>query len=104
MLEEPEGIRIDLVYNSDLFDERRITELLDQLRVILEQVVADPERPLSEVSLRTPRAKEVLPDPTVALDDSWPGSIQQLFDEQLRILSRPPGGDSSRAALELCRA
>ncbi|MEJ2853298.1 MULTISPECIES: non-ribosomal peptide synthetase [unclassified Saccharothrix] len=40
-----------LEYNSDLFDETTIARMADQLTRVLEGAVADPERPISELSL-----------------------------------------------------
>jgi amino acid adenylation domain-containing protein len=50
---DAEGLRALLEYNTDLFDEARITRLLDHFRVLLEGIVADPDQRLSDLPLLT---------------------------------------------------
>jgi len=45
-----EGLRLTIDYSSDLFDEPLIARLVDDYRRVLEQVAADPERPLAELA------------------------------------------------------
>ena len=77
---EHEGaLRVDLVYNADLFDEPRMHELQRQFALALEQCLADPERRIGDVSLVTEAARAVLPDPGAPLDDTWRGGVHELF-------------------------
>lgn len=46
-------IRLNLVYNADLFDAARMSSLLGHYRLLLEGVVSDPERPVSRLPLLT---------------------------------------------------
>jgi amino acid adenylation domain-containing protein len=82
--EEDDGVRIDLAYNSVLFDAARIDELLRQLRAFLDAALAAPDRPHRELSLVTPEARDLLPDPTAPLDDAWIGTVHELFCERAR--------------------
>jgi amino acid adenylation domain-containing protein len=75
-------IELAIVYNADLFSEDRITNQLDQFTYLLSQIAEDPRRGIDEVSLVTPSAASVLPDPTESLDDTWEGSIHGLFAKQ----------------------
>ena len=72
---EPTGIRLTAAYDTDLFVEARITDLLAQLAHLLEQAAADPERRIDELSLLTHGARTVLPDATASLDAGWKGSV-----------------------------
>ncbi len=51
--DRPEGLVGRIRYNSDLFDHASITRMLDQLRTLLEGVVANSETPISEYPLRS---------------------------------------------------
>ena len=75
-------IELAMVYNVDLFSEGRITNLLDQFAHLLSQVADDPLRGIDEFSLATPSAVSVIPDPAESLDDTWEGSIHELFARQ----------------------
>jgi amino acid adenylation domain-containing protein len=75
-------IELATVYNVDLFSEHRIANLLDQFTYLLSQVADRPQRGIDEFSLVTPSAVSVIPDPTESLDDTWQGSIHELFAKQ----------------------
>ncbi|HEV7668113.1 MAG TPA: condensation domain-containing protein [Thermoanaerobaculia bacterium] len=77
--ESPEGLALRLVYNADLFRPERMRELLAQLDGALVQALAAPDRPISQIRLRTAAADAVLPDPKTPLDASWRGSVADLF-------------------------
>ncbi|MBW8873679.1 MAG: non-ribosomal peptide synthase/polyketide synthase [Acidobacteria bacterium] len=77
--ERPEGILLTLVYNADLFDGARMAEALRQYRLLLRRVAADPRARIDEISLLSPDAAAMLPDPRVPLDDAWLGPVHQIF-------------------------
>ncbi len=79
-----DGISLRLVYNTDLFAEDRMRELLEQYRHLLWQIAREPDTKISRFSLVTPAAQTVLPDPTETLDDGWLGSVHSLFSEHAR--------------------
>ena len=56
--------------------------MLDQFTHLLSQVADDPQRRIDEFSLVTPSTVSVIPDPTEPLDDTWEGSIHELFAKQ----------------------
>lgn len=62
-------LELQLVYQRALFAAQRLKGLLDQLRYLLEQIVADPEQSIRSYSLVTPETRAVLPDPSRALDE-----------------------------------
>ena len=53
MREEPDGLEATLEYNRDLFDDATITRMLGHLQVLLEGIVADPDRPISALPILT---------------------------------------------------
>ncbi len=82
--EESGNVRVDFVYNADLFDQDRMTEMLAQYQHLLEQIAENPEQRLSSLSLVTPAAKKLLPDPTLPLSGEWQGAIHRQFAERAR--------------------
>ncbi len=80
--EVPDGLSLHLVYNADLFRPERMRDLLEQIEGVTVQALAAPDRPISEIRLRTAAADAVLPDPREALDSTWHGSIDSLFRRQ----------------------
>jgi len=84
VIEEQTEIRFRLVYNTDLFEQRSIVEMMDQLPHLLSQIGREPSRKISHFSLVTPRTAELLPDPTKALGSSWQGTVQDLFSQCAR--------------------
>jgi amino acid adenylation domain-containing protein len=78
------GTRLDLVYNTDLFDRARMIEVLEQYNHLLSQIAERPEERISRFSLVTPAAKTTLPNPAESLDDQWEGAVQKLFSQQAR--------------------
>ena len=77
---EGEG-RLDLrlVCQRALFRHETMESLLEQYVSLLEQVVADPDRLLTEHSLLTPTAREVLPDPTLPLGKPHQDRVAERF-------------------------
>ena len=72
-------MEIAIVYNADLFSEHRIVNILDQFTYLLSQVAEHSQRKIDEFSLVRPSTVSVIPDPTESLDDTWEGSIHELF-------------------------
>ncbi len=52
-----EGWRLACEYNTDLFDSATMVHLLEDYRSVLEAIVADPHRPISELARVGPAAK-----------------------------------------------
>jgi amino acid adenylation domain-containing protein len=75
-------IELAIVYNADLFGEHRIVNLLDQFIHLLSQVADESHKGIGEFSLVTPAAVSAFPGPTEPLDDTWEGSIHELFTKQ----------------------
>ena len=77
-------IKLAMVYNTDLFEPESVAEMLEQLRSLLSQIVAQPEERISTFSLVTEGARALLPDPTQTFPLNRWESISALFSEQAR--------------------
>src|SRR4029079_206620 len=73
--------------NAELFDEHRITRLLDHFHNLLEGIVADPCRRLSELPLLSEsERRQLLVDwNNTATEFPANKSVQQLFEEQAEL-------------------
>ncbi|HYG64432.1 MAG TPA: condensation domain-containing protein, partial [Thermoanaerobaculia bacterium] len=105
LVEQVGGVRIDLVYNADLFDAARMDEALAQYRLLLEQAVAAPDARIGSYSLVTTAARTLLPDPTEELDACWPGSVAEALARHARATPDRPavlweGGELSYSQLD----
>ena len=78
------GLHLKLLYNAELFEAARMKEFLEQLQLLLEQIIANPDRPILAYSLVTPAAKQVLPDPAKALPAMWQCAVHERFSVQAR--------------------
>ena len=90
VVEGAEEMKLDLLYNADLFKPERMAEMLEQFRHLLEQIVEDPEKRINQFSLITQRAKELLPDPTQVLQVSPAESFHRLFSRSARQTPEHP--------------
>ena len=86
--ETAHGVRIELVYNTDLFDAARTDDLLAQLETLLDQALERPGEPVGALSLVTAAARAVLPDPAAELSAAWEGAVHEVFARQA---ARTPG-------------
>jgi len=85
--EDSEQLHMELVYSADLYDRERIEEMGEQLRMLLEQAVAEPDESIGAYTLVTERAKGALPDAREKLSSEWMGSVAELFRRE--ALRRP---------------
>jgi amino acid adenylation domain-containing protein len=58
--QEGSGLRCLLAYNTDLFEKTTITRMLEHWRVLLEGIVANPDRKVSDLPLLTDRERRQL--------------------------------------------
>lgn len=75
-------IAFEAVYNADLYEPQRMTEMLNQVEHLLSQVAVEPEQQIARLSLVTQSAKKVLPDPTRSQSTAWEGAVHDLFSRQ----------------------
>jgi amino acid adenylation domain-containing protein len=76
------GLYLQLVYNTDLFNADRMVIFLQQYCHLLAQIAAQPDLPLTAYTLITSDAEPSLPDPTKPLFESWSGAIHDLVSAQ----------------------
>jgi amino acid adenylation domain-containing protein len=111
----PEGITCGVGYSTDLFDAGTVTRLGSHYRALLEGVVAEPDRLVSEVSLWSDAERQqVIQQWNATARDYQPEAcIHQLFERQavrtpssLALLSenqRVTYGELNRRANQLAR-
>ena len=80
--EQNGAIHLLLLYNADLFEERRMEILLDQYSALLDQICIDGSRAVESYSLLTRSSSHSAPDPTEPLAVQWFGSVHAKFVEQ----------------------
>ncbi len=80
----PTGIELSAVYNVDLYEPARIAELLDQLERLLSQAVSSPDQGIERLSLVTPAARRVLPEPSTGLERGRPELLTTRVAEEAR--------------------
>jgi amino acid adenylation domain-containing protein len=69
MQNAPDGIRLRLLYNANLFTHPHVVELLHQFEHLLGQLIAAPAQSVDTFSLVTPTATALLPDPSQPLPE-----------------------------------
>lgn len=69
------GLRVDFLYDADLFSARRAEEMTEQYLLLLDQVAARPARRIELYGLCTPAAAATLPDPALPLPERWKDSL-----------------------------
>jgi len=74
-------IRLELVFNADLFDAARAEDWLEQLELLLAQMAQAPEQPVARLSAVTGKARAALPDPTSPLPAGWEGPVTARLAE-----------------------
>jgi len=84
MREEPGGLKATLEYNTDLFDGATISRMLGHLQVLLEGIVADPDRTISALPILTePERHQLLVEwNDTKREHPKDKCIQELFEEQ----------------------
>ncbi len=80
-----DGVQVLFVYNTDLFEPATIERLSQHYRVMLEGIVSDPERTLSELPMLTELEQHQLLVEWNDTGKDYPAdkSVHQLFEEQV---------------------
>ncbi len=77
-------IKLDLVYNADLFAANRMAEMMEQFKHLLCQIIEWPQARIDSYSLVTQAAQAILPDPAQPLGNDWQGAVHARFSNQAR--------------------
>ncbi|MDZ8261485.1 amino acid adenylation domain-containing protein [Nostoc sp. ChiQUE01b] len=85
--ESEEGLTGCLEYNTDIFDSTTISQFINNFQTLLENIVANPEQHLSELSLLTASEQEKLlfKFNQTRADYSQQVSLHQLFEQQVEL-------------------
>ncbi len=83
--QSPDGLRGQVIYSTDLFDDTTITRMLGHFQTLLESIVANPEQRLCELPLLTESDRHQL---LVEWNDTQTkylkaSCIHRLFEEQV---------------------
>ncbi|HEX3145168.1 MAG TPA: condensation domain-containing protein, partial [Pyrinomonadaceae bacterium] len=79
---DDDSLKLAFVYNTDLFARARVAEMMRQLTDLLTQIIDRPDEQIGAYSLVTSASRNLLPDPTVALNAHQPEPITSLFSRQ----------------------
>ncbi|HLG60395.1 MAG TPA: amino acid adenylation domain-containing protein [Ktedonosporobacter sp.] len=82
--ESSKGLSGRIEYNTDLFKTGTIAQLSGHLQMLLRDIVAHPERRLSDLQLLTPAERQPLTGNRQQQHYSQQQPIHQLFEEQVR--------------------
>jgi amino acid adenylation domain-containing protein len=92
---ETEGqLALRFVWQRDRYSQGQMQALAHQLAAVLQQVAADPGRPIGRYSLVTDHSRNVLPDPTAILERAPIGTVPALFRN---IVDQHPDVDAIRS-------
>ena len=85
MWQSPDGLRGQVIYSTDLFDDTTITRMLGHFQTLLESIVANPEQRLCDLPLLTEsdRHQLLVEWNDTQADYSKNSCIYQLFEEQV---------------------
>lgn len=79
-------IQIKVIYNSVLFSESRISIMMNQLEILLQNAAEFPSSQIGKISLVGPESRPFLPDPTADLHwDAFQGAITDIFAKNASI-------------------
>lgn len=78
--------RLRLVYSTDLFDATRIKSMLEQYRLLLEQVAKEPSKTVSSYSLTTDVVDKLLPSIREPMARPGQVSVVEQFFNQTSLL------------------
>ncbi len=84
-IDEPDGLRFELEYDIDLFDDSSASRLLDSYQCLLEAAVAGPAERIERLSILSASDRALILTAN-ATSTAYPRqqSIAQLFEEQAR--------------------
>ena len=99
-----DGLRLELTYDPRLFDPSTISLLGERMALLLNGIVAAPDRPMTELPILTPSELEQLKSWNATAHDVKPATFAQLVEAQVERTPDAPavifeGGEISFAEL-----
>lgn len=82
VIEQKHSIQLKLVYNSDLFASEQMSQMLEQFNHLLNQIVDNPAISIADLSLVTPLAQSLLPNPQQPLTPQSQPAVHTIFSQQ----------------------
>ncbi len=81
----PEGLRLSMIYNSDLFDSSTIQQMLAHFKLLLEEIARDPRRRISQLPLLNHGQRHKIITHWNQTTTEYPRdkTIHALFEEQV---------------------
>jgi amino acid adenylation domain-containing protein len=100
VFERPDGLSGWFEYNSDLFDAGTIERMSRHLELLVENLVADPERPIGQVAMLTGDEETRLRRGWNDTRRDWPGTVlaHRRFGEQA---ARAPEAEALRCGQDV---
>ncbi|PSB08983.1 non-ribosomal peptide synthetase [Pleurocapsa sp. CCALA 161] len=84
IIERPEGLSCSFTYNSNLFETAQIARMMSHVQVLLESIVAHPDRQIATLDLLTPEEKtQIVSWNNTQVDYPDDQCIHQLFERQV---------------------
>src|SRR5215212_3099852 len=85
MADSSEGIKGALEYNTDLFERETVERLLGHFRILLEAIVREPQRAITELPLlsEAERQQLLVEWNETDVEAGWNSCIHHLFEEQV---------------------
>ncbi|MFF2951680.1 amino acid adenylation domain-containing protein [Kitasatospora sp. NPDC057965] len=99
VFDRPEGLSGRFEYNSDLFEAATVDQLAGHLRLLVERLLADPDRPVGEVPLLSADEEREQRERGNDTRREWPGPgpVHHRFAEQA---ARTPHAEAVRCGAE----
>jgi non-ribosomal peptide synthetase component F len=88
ILDEAEGSRLEIEYNTALFDEATIDRMLGHYQTLLESAIADPSSVVSALPLLTREEKQQL-EPESSSRDDVPAALDVRAPLVERVMAKP---------------
>ena len=86
VIDTGKGLKAELEYNTDLFDEATVVRLWDAYQAVLENAVVHPERRISELlRLSGAERQQILRDWNATGRVVPPAAVHDLFAAQARL-------------------
>ncbi len=84
IIERSDGLRVDVDYNTDLFDQTTIERWIGHLETVLSEIAADAQQSVSTIPVQTPEERTWIAETLNETAEALPGiqTIHQLFSQK----------------------